>query len=60
MSRPWKVAVVAPRVTQVGGLQAYAWQVTRWLRDSPAHDVVVISTHPGRGIRRERHHGVEV
>lgn len=60
MSRPWRVAVVAPRMTQVGGLQAYAWQVTRWLRDSSAHEVVVISTHPGRGIRRERLEGVDV
>lgn len=43
------VAVVAPRYTELGGMQNYARRVAAWLRDDPAFEIVVITSKPGRG-----------
>lgn len=54
------IAVVAPRYTEVGGMQTYARRVVTWLEARDATDVVVISSHPGWRMRTAAHDGVPV
>ena len=55
-----KVAVVAPRYTEVGGMQNYVRSVVSMLRDHPDFEVVVVTTRPGLRRTVETYDGVQV
>lgn len=61
MSPPLKVGLVTPRFPpDVGGLESYVGWLASALRDAADFDVVVVSTHPGKGTQRETWNGVDV